>query len=143
MAEDLNVSKIKIPFFNPELPTGGVRARAWIAFVKMARKSAGNKADGTSNWSDEVTCTNAILTLQGSASTWIENIVEADTDELRVWAVFESKFRTRFVQPLSLIDKINLLELKMTAAESVVTFFDRCVHNINLFFAEAWESITQ
>ena len=139
--ESHNVSKIKIPFFNPESPTGGVQARAWIAFVKMARKSAGIK-DGNSNWSDEVTCTNAIMTLQGSASKWIENIVEANTSELTVWADFEKSFRTRFIQPLSLIDKINLLDLKMTATESVATFYDRCVHNINLFYDEEWEVIS-
>ena len=140
MVEEHNVTKIKIPIFNPEAPT--VQARAFLALVKMARKSAGNKEDGTPKWTEEVTCTNAILSLQGSASRWIENIVEANTNELRVWADFEAAFRIRFIQPLSLIDKMNLLDLKMTSSESVVTFYDRCVHQTNLFFDEEWESIT-
>ena len=46
MGEKVDVTKIKIPIFNPEQPT--VQARAWLAFVKMARKSAGMK-DGVSN----------------------------------------------------------------------------------------------
>ena len=48
MVEEHNVTKIKIPIFNPEAPT--VQARAFLALVKMARKSAGNKEDGTPKW---------------------------------------------------------------------------------------------
>ena len=64
----VGLSEIVMPFFDPE--SKAVTPRAWLLFVEMARKSAGKKRVGEGadtrevpNWSDEVTCTNAILLL--------------------------------------------------------------------------------
>ena len=50
-------------------------------------------------------------------------------------------FRKRFVKSLTLTEKLNLTELRMTATESVLDFYDRCNNNINLFYEEEWETL--
>ena len=72
-------SKINIPFFDPSCIK--ISARAWLAYVELARDSAGMKTvthpdeDGVAQedtqeyvWSDKQTCTNAMLLLQGIAN---------------------------------------------------------------------------
>ena len=68
-------SKIKIPYFDPA--SNKVIARAWIAYVDLARDSAGTKKEkyetsgeekDVSLWTDKQTCTNAMLLLQGTAN---------------------------------------------------------------------------
>ena len=142
----VGLSKIVIPFFDPE--SKAVTPRAWLSFVEMARKSAGKKRVGEGgdarevpNWTDEVTCTNAILLLRGTAAKWIENLLESQATELTVWEDFKKSFRKRFVKSLTLTEKLNLTELRMTATESVLDFYDRCNNNINLFYEEEWETL--
>ena len=142
----VGLSKIVIPFFDPE--SQAVTPRAWLSFVEMARKSAGKKrvsegadARDVPNWSDEVTCTNAILLLCGTAAKSIKNLLESQATELTVWEDFKKSFRKRFVKSLTLTEKLNLTELRMTATESVLDFYDRCNNNINLFYEEEWETL--
>ena len=136
------LSKIVIPFFDPE--SKALTPKAWLSLVEMARKSAGKKrvsegadARDVPNWSDEVTCTNAILLLCGTAAKSIKNLLESQATELTVW----EDFRKRFVKSLTLTEKLNLTELRMTATESVLDFYDRCNNNINLFYEEEWETL--
>jgi hypothetical protein len=81
---NLNISKINIPYFNPD--EDKISAKAWIYVVEMAATSAGTRPVVTgvgdaqvtthvARWTDEITCTNAMLLLQGSASKWLENLL--------------------------------------------------------------------
>ena len=153
-------TKIKIPYYDPEKP--GISPRAWLAYVDLARKSTGLKEvevevkkGGTgvdaddlikkkikiSNWTDEQTCTNAMIMLQGTAARWIENILEKQLEEMRSWAAFKKSFKDRFVRALTLSEKVNLRDLKMTSTESCRDFFDRCTNNMNLFYDDEWETL--
>ena len=153
-------TKIKIPYYDPEKP--GLSPRAWLAYVELARKSTGLKEveievkrGGTgenrnelikkkikvSNWTDEQTCTNAMIMLQGTAARWIENILEKQLEEMRSWVKFKKSFKDRFVRALTLTEKLNLRDLKMTASESCRDFFDRCTNNMNLFYDDEWETL--
>ena len=122
---------IVIPFFDPE--SKAITPRAWLSFVEMARKSA--------VWTDEVTCTNAIFKLRGTAAKWIENLLESQATELTVWEDFKKSFKKRFFKSLSLAEKLNLTKLRMTTSESVLDFYDRCTNNISLFYEEEWETL--
>ena len=146
----VGVSKIIIPFFDPE--SKAVTPRAWLSFVEMARKSAGKKTvtEGVGDaavqrevdvWTSEMTCVNAISLLRGTASKWIKNLLESQANETKDWEVFKASFKKRFVKSLTLTEKLNLTDLRMTASESVLDFYDRCKNNINLFFEEEWESL--
>ena len=81
--DEYGSTKIRIPYFDPDKPT--ITAKAWIQFVELARKSAGvnkysEKKGGegedkdnlieksVSKWTDDQTCTNAMLMLQGAGS---------------------------------------------------------------------------
>ena len=153
-------TKIKIPYYDPEKP--GLSPRAWLAYVDLARKSTGLrevevevKKGGTgvdaddlikkkikvSNWTDEQTCTNAMIMLQGTAARWIENIMEKQLEEMRSWEKFKKSFKERFVRALTLTEKLALRDLKMTASESCRDFFDRCTNNMNLFYDDEWEPL--
>ena len=107
----VGVSKIIIPFFDPE--SKAVTPRAWLSFVEMARKSAGKKTvtEGVGAaaqqrevdvWTSEMTCVNAILLLRGTASKWIENLLETQANETKDWEVFKASFKKRFVKSLTL-----------------------------------------
>ena len=153
-------TKIKIPYYDPEKP--GLSPRAWLAYVELARKSTGlkeveyegrkggtgqdadtivKKKKKVSNWTDEQTCTNAMIMLQGSAARWIENILEKQLEEMRDWNTFKKSFKNRFVRSLTLSEKLNLRDLKMTSTESCRDFFDRCTNNMNLYYDDQWETI--
>jgi hypothetical protein len=142
MAESANVgmsSKIVIPYYNPA--KSEISAKAWMGYVEMARDSAGNNASGDPNWTEKQTVTNAMLLLQGTANTWVEHILESKGEELRSWAKFKKSFRERFIRSLTLTEKMNLRDLKMTGSESCRDFFDRCNNNINLFFEDEWQTL--
>ena len=101
----VGVPKIIIPFFDPE--SKAVTPRAWLSFVEMARKSAGKKTvtEGVGEvdvWTSEMTCVNAILLLLGTASKWIENLLETQANETKDWEVFKASFKKRFVKSLTL-----------------------------------------
>lgn len=160
-------SKIYIPHFNPE--SSKITARTWIAFVELARTSAGmktvekeitrekrpreNNEDGTPKmetiketseeprWSEQQTCTNAMLLLQGTAAKWIEHILETQGDEMKSWTKFKASFKERFVRSLTLTEKMNLRDLRMSSTESCRDFYDRCNNNLNLFYDDEWETI--
>jgi hypothetical protein len=140
-------SKIVIPYFNPSETK--ISAKAWIGYVEMARDSAGTKpvknAQGeeiqVSNWSDKQTVTNAMLLLQGTANKWVEHILESRGPELENWEKFKGSFKERFIRSLTLTEKMNLRDLKMTSTESCRDFFDRCNNNINLFFEDEWQTL--
>ena len=137
-------SKIQIPYFDPA--STKISARSWIAYVELARDSAGTKwKEGVdtkeSVWSDEQTCTNAMLLLQGTANKWGIHILENDGDELKIWAKFKASFKERFIQSLTLNEKMNLRDLKMSAVETCRDFYDRCTNNINLFYEDEWEQL--
>ena len=154
-------TKIKIPYYDPEKP--GLSPRAWLAYVELARKSTGlkdveyeekkggegadkdlivKKKKKVSNWTDEQTCTNAMIMLQGEAARWIENILEKQLEEMRSWAKFKKSFKDRFVRALTLTEKLSLRDLKMTSTESCRAFYDRCTNNMNLFYDDEWETLT-
>ena len=156
--DDYGTTKIRIPYFDPDKPS--ITAKAWIQFVELARKSAGTapaqvKKGGSgpdkdelvtktvSKWSDEVTCTNAMLMLQGAGSRWIENILETAGEEMTSWSSFKKSFKDRFVRTLTLTEKMNLRDLKMTASESCRDFYDRCTNNLNLFYDDEWETLAK
>ena len=144
-------SKIQIPFFDPACSK--ISARAWLAYIELARNSAGtksvkqpNRQDGTAvadkiepNWSDSMTCTNAMLLLQGTANKWGVYILENKGPELEDWEAFKKSFRERFIQSLTLQEKMNLRDLRMTSTETCRDFYDRCRNNINLFYENEWE----
>ena len=150
-------SKIHIPFFDPACSK--ITARAWLAYVELARDSAGTKTvthaavgvDGAAGyvaahetqepaWSDKQTCTNAMLLLQGTANKWGVHILENDGDELKSWDTFKKSFKERFIQQLTLQERINLRDLRMSSTETCRDFYDRCRNNINLFYENEWES---
>ena len=156
--DDYGSTKIRIPYFDPDKPA--ITAKAWIQFVELARKSAGSNSETkkkggegpdkdemetklVSKWSDEVTCTNAMLMLQGSGSRWIENILETKGEEMTSWSAFKKSFKDRFVRTLTLTEKMNLRDLKMTASESCRDFYDRCTNNLNLFYDDEWETLAE
>ena len=95
-----------IPFFFPE--SKAVAPRAWLSFVEMARKSAGKKTvtEGVGDaavqrevdvWTSEMTCVNAILLLRGTASKWIENLLETQANETKDWEVFKASFKNHSI----------------------------------------------
>jgi hypothetical protein len=132
-------SKIVIPYYNPA--KSEISAKAWVGYVEMARDSAGVNAAGAPNWTDKQTVTNAMLLLQGTANTWVEHILESRGPELDSWVKFKASFRERFIRSLTLTEKMNLRDLKMTGSESCRDFFDRCNNNINLFFEDEWQTL--
>lgn len=132
-------SKIVIPYYNPA--KSDISAKAWIGYVEMARDSAGNNAEGEPNWTEKQTVTNAMLLLQGTASTWVEHILESQGEELKSWAKFKKSFKERFIRSLTLTEKMNLRDLKMTGSESCRDFFDRCNNNIQIFFEDEWQTL--
>jgi hypothetical protein len=145
----LNMSKIVIPYFDPD--SKSITPRAFLAYVDLARKSAGKKtmpavgdaaAYEVLKWTDEITCTNAMLLLRGTASKWIENILEAGGDELSNWDEFKKSFKLRFLKSLTLTEKLNLTDLRMSSTESCLDFYDRCKNNMYLFFDDEWEVLT-
>ena len=150
-------SKIHIPFFDPACTK--ITARAWLAYVELARDSAGQKtikheavgevgdpdyaaAHETQEpvWSDKQTCTNAMLLLQGTANKWGVHILENEGDELKSWDTFKKSFKARFIQQLTLQERINLRDLKQSASETCRDFYDKCRNNIHLFYENEWES---
>jgi hypothetical protein len=144
----LNISKINIPYFNPD--EDKISAKAWIYVVEMAATSAGTRAVVTgpeearvttqvARWTDEITCTNAMLLLQGSASKWLENLLSEGGDATKSWKAFKKVFKKRFIKSLSLTEKLNLMDLKMKSTESCDDFYDRCKNNYNQFFEDEWE----
>ena len=141
----LNVTKINIPYFNPEKKD--ISAKAWVYMVDMAAVAAGTHQvkgpDDTTiqeaRWNDSVTVTNAMLLLQGSANKWMENLLIESAPEIKSWALFKVAFKKRFIKNLTLTEKLNLMELKMRANESCDDFYDRCKNNYNLFFEDEWE----
>ena len=154
--DDYVSTKIRIPYFDPDKQT--MTAKGWLQFVELARKSAGYnsydvKKGGTGpdaetmvkkytlKWNDEMTCTNAMLMLQGAGSRWIENILETKGIEMTDWSMFKKAFKKRFVRALTLTEKMNLRDLKMTGSESCTDFYDRCQNNINLFYDDEWEKL--
>jgi hypothetical protein len=142
MSDNKNVgmsSKIVIPYYNPA--KSDISAKAWIGYVEMARDSAGNNAEGEPNWTEKQTVTNAMLLLQGTASTWVEHILESQGEELKSWAKFKKSFKERFIRSLTLTEKMNLRDLKMTGSESCRDFFDRCNNNIQIFFEDEWQTL--
>ena len=93
-------------------------------------------------WTDKVTCAKAILLLRGTAAKWIETLLGSQATELTVWEDFKKSFKERFAKPVSLAEKLNLMtELRMTASESVLDFYDRCTNNISLIYEEEWETL--
>ena len=139
-------SKIQIPVFDPA--STKITARAWIAYVELARDSAGTRVVKVGDdevteqvWSDKQTCTNAMLLLQGTANTWGIHILETRGPELSNWAKFKSAFKERFIAVLTLNEKMNLRDLKMSSTDTCRDFYDRCVNNINLFYENEWETI--
>jgi hypothetical protein len=119
-------SKIVIPYYDPA--SNKITARGWIAFVELARDSAGTTTvkDALTGaekevykWSDKMTCTNAMLLLQGTANKWIEAILENKGDKLSSWDKFKASFKERFIRSLTLTEKMNLRDLKMSGTHSV------------------------
>ena len=154
--DEYGTNKVRIPYFDPDKTT--ITPKAWLQFVDLARKSAGSnpvqeKKGGTGEdkdtmvlrnipkWNDEMTCTNAMLMLQGAGSRWIENILETKGLEMTDWAMFKKSFKKRFVRALTLTEKMNLRDLKMTGTESCTDFYDRCRNNLNLFYDDKWENL--
>ena len=146
----LNVNKINIPYFNPD--EDKISAKAWMYIVEMAATSAGTREEKVPavgdvaattrqvpRWSDEITCTNAMLLLQGSASKWMENLLSEGGPETTSWIAFKKVFKKRFIKTLSLTEKLNLMDLKMKSSESCDDFYDRCKNNYNQFFEDEWE----
>ena len=146
-----NISKINIPYYNPD--EDKISAKAWIYIVEMAAVSAGTRpvttgvgdlavTEQVARWTDQITCTNAMLLLQGSASKWLENLLSEGGVETRSWTAFKVVFKKRFIKSLSLTEKLNLMDLKMKSSESCDDFYDRCKNNYNQFFEDEWEVLT-
>ena len=143
----LNVTKINIPYFNPDKKD--ISAKAWVYMVDMAAVAAGThtvkKDNGETTqeqrWDDEVTATNAMLLLQGSANKWMENLLIEKAPEVKSWKLFKKAFKKRFIKNLTLTEKLNLMELRMRANETCDDFYDRCKNNYNLFFEDEWEEL--
>ena len=145
-------SKIQIPYFDPA--SNKISAEAWIAYVDLARESAGYKTATTGappnvvvtktyNWTEPQTCTNAMLLLQGTANKWGVHLLKSKSPALEKWSNFRKLFKERFIQSLTLNEKMNLRDLRMTAIESCRDFYDRCSNNIELFYENEWEQIEE
>ena len=139
-------SKIQIPYFDPA--SNKIGPEAWIAYVDLARESAGTRTVTenerqvqTFNWTDAQTCTNAMLLLQGTANKWGVHLLKSKSEGLQDWSKFKKLFKARFIQSLTLNEKMNLRDLRMTAIESCHDFYDRCSNNIDLFYENEWENI--
>ena len=106
--DEYGTNKVRIPYFDPDKPT--ITPKAWLQFVELARKLAcsnsysekrgENEEDKdpdemilkyTPKWTEEMTCTNAMLMLQGAGSRWIENILETSGPEMSNWNEFNRK----------------------------------------------------
>ena len=142
-------SKIQIPYFDPA--SNKISAEAWIAYVDLARESAGSKTTTaldevvtkTYNWTDPQTCTNAMLLLQGTVNKWGVHLLKSKSAGLENWSTFRKLFKERFIQSLTLNEKMNLRDLRMTAIESCHDFYDRCSNNIDLLYENEWEQIEE
>lgn len=151
-------SKIQIPVFDPA--SAKISPRAWIAYVELARDSAGMREvtkeviTGSGDdavktevktevpyWSDKQTCTNAMLLLEGTANKWGIHILENKSEELSSWPKFKASFKERFIAMMTLNEKMNLRDLKMHSTETCRDFYDRCVNNVNLFYENEWEAL--
>ena len=139
-------SKIQIPYFDPA--SNKIGPEAWIAYVDLARESAGTRTvtEGGAqvtkfNWTDAQTCTNAMLLLQGTANKWGVHLLKSKSEGLQDWSKFKKLFKARFIQSLTLNEKMNLRDLRMRAIESCHDFYDRCSNNIDLFYENEWENI--
>ena len=97
----------------------------------------------TYNWTDPQTCTNAMLLLQGMANKWGVHLLKSKSPALENWSTFRKLFKERFIQSLTLNEKMNLRDLRMTAIESCRDFYDRCSNNIDLFYENEWEQIEE
>ena len=51
--------RMQIPVFDPD--SNEISAKAWVAMVELGRDAAGKKDDGTYNWSEAISASNAIL----------------------------------------------------------------------------------
>ena len=107
-------SKISIPHFDPAC--NKITAEAWIAYVDLARESAGFKmkteGEGQAarqvkdyNWTEPMTCTNAMLLLQGTANKWGVHLLKSKSEALTKWSVFKKLFKERFIQSLPLMKR--------------------------------------
>lgn len=139
-------SRIQIPHFDPA--SSKITAESWIAYVQLARESAGWKMVKvndvevkTYTWSEQQTCTNAMLLLEGTANKWGVHLLKSKSPALENWEKFKKLFKERFIQALTLNEKMALRDLKMTAAENCRDFYDRCSNNIDLFYENEWEQI--
>ena len=59
------------------------------------------------------------------------------------WSSFKKSFKDRFVRTLTLTEKMNSRDLKMTGSESCRDFYDRCTNNLNLFYDDEWEALAE
>lgn len=139
-------SRIQIPHFDPA--SNKITAESWIAYVQLARESAGWKMEGDGEaavkkytWTEPQTCTNAIMLLEGTANKWGVHLFKSKSEALEKWDVFKKLFKARFIQSLTLNEKMTLRDLKMTASESCLDFYDRCSNNIDLFYESEWETL--
>ena len=140
-------SRIQIPHFDPA--SNKITAESWINYVQLAREAAGYKMEGEGEaavkkytWSEPQTCTNAIMLLEGTANKWGVHLFKSKSPALEKWDQFKKLFKARFIQALTLNEKMTLRDLKMTASESCLDFYDRCSNNIDLFYESEWESLT-
>ena len=139
-------SRIQIPHFDPA--SNKITAESWIAYVQLARESAGWKMEGDGEaavkkytWTEPQTCTNAIKLLEGTANKWGVHLFKSKSPALEKWDVFKKLFKARFIQALTLNEKMTLRDLKMSASESCLDFYDRCSNNIDLFYVSEWETL--
>ena len=82
-----------------------------------------------------------MVILQGTANKWGVHLLKSKSEGLQDWSKFKKLFKARFIQSLTLNEKMNLRDLRMTAIESCRDFYDRCSNNINLFYENEWENI--
>ena len=68
------------------------------------------------------------------------HILENAGPELLNWETFKTSFKERFIQQLTLQERINLRDLKQSSVETCRDFYDKCRNNINLFYENEWES---
>ena len=149
MGENVNkglTSRIQIPHFDPA--SNKITAESWIAYVQLARESAGWTLEGPEGaqvkkytWTEPQTCTNAIMLLEGTANKWGVHLLKSKSPGLTKWDTFKKLFKTRFIPALTLTEKMALRDLKMTASESCRDFYDRCSNNMDLFYENEWETI--
>ena len=74
-----------------------------------------------------------------SANKWGVHILENKGEELTNWSKFQKSFKERFIQSLTLQEKMNLRDLRMTSTETCRDFYDRCRNNINLFYENEFQ----